>query len=167
MNTRTSTGKGEVPADDDVGSADREVQIKELIDLKLKAVENARLRVTVGGEEIVVIEQVRKLVHTILSAKDYIGSAVSVEPHAALAWAGVLVFLPVSFYIMIYFSTLVLTSASQLLLNPVTQDEAALEGLGYISDLLVRCKVREDIYLEEYRSAHSIPDQRYLINFPR
>ena len=98
-------GKGEIPTDDDVESADREVQIKELIDLKLKAVENARLSITVGGKEIVVKEQVRKLVHTILSAKDYIGSAVSVEPHAALAWAGVLVFLPVSLYIMIYFST--------------------------------------------------------------
>jgi len=138
------------------------VQIKKLIDLKLKAVENARLTVTVGGEEVVVKEQVRKLVHTILSAKDYIGSVVSAEPHAALAWAGVLVFLPVSL-----FHFLVLTSASQLLLNPVIQEEAALEGLGYISDLLVRCKVREDIYLEEYISAHSIPDQRYLITFPR
>lgn len=47
--------------------------------------ENTRLRVTVGGEEIVVKEQVRKLVHTILSAKDYIGWIVSAEPHAALA----------------------------------------------------------------------------------
>jgi hypothetical protein len=98
-------GKGEIPTDDDVESADREVQIKELIDLKLKAVENARLRVTVGEEEIVVKEQVRKLVHTILSAKGHIGWVVNVEPHAALAWAGVLVFLPVSLYTTIYFST--------------------------------------------------------------
>jgi hypothetical protein len=105
LKTRTFMGKGEMATDDDVESADREVQIKKLIDLKLKAVENARLTVTVGGEEIVVKEQVRKLVHTILSAKDYIGSVVSAEPHAALAWAGVLVFLPVSLYTMIYFST--------------------------------------------------------------
>lgn len=32
----------------------------------------------------------------IVSVKDFVSSAVSSEPHAALAWAGVCVFLPVS-----------------------------------------------------------------------
>ncbi|OCK75173.1 hypothetical protein K432DRAFT_274329, partial [Lepidopterella palustris CBS 459.81] len=113
---------------DGVGGADRQVQLQELVNHKLQGMQNAQLKIVVSGKEVVVKEQVRKVVHAILSAKDFIGSAVSAEPHAALAWAGVLVVLPI-------------------LLNPVTQDDDAMEGLGYISDLLIRCKVTEDTYL--------------------
>jgi hypothetical protein len=60
-----------------------------------------------------------------------------------------------------------LTSASQLFLNPTTQDEDAVEGLGYISDLLIRRKVITDTYLETCTPASAIPVQRYLINFIR
>lgn len=67
-----------------------------LLERKLKEVQNARLKITLQGREIVVREQVRKIVQAILSAKDFIGSAVSAEPQAALAWVGVLVILPVS-----------------------------------------------------------------------
>lgn len=45
---------------------------------------------------MVIREQVRKVIHAILCAKDSIGVAMSAEPHAALAWAGVLFVLPVS-----------------------------------------------------------------------
>ncbi len=38
----------------------------------------------------------RKIVKTILFAKDFVGQAVSNEPHAALAWAGVSMLMPVS-----------------------------------------------------------------------
>ena len=60
----------------------------------------------------------------------------------------------------IAFPLSVLTSALQVLLNPVTQDDDAMEGLGYVSELLLRCKVIEDTYLKS-----SIQGQRYLINF--
>lgn len=38
----------------------------------------------------------KKIVKTVLFAKDFVGQAVSNEPHAALAWAGVSMLLPVS-----------------------------------------------------------------------
>jgi hypothetical protein len=38
----------------------------------------------------------KKIVKTLLFAKDFVGQAVSNEPHAALAWAGVSMLLPVS-----------------------------------------------------------------------
>jgi len=38
----------------------------------------------------------KKIVKTVLFAKDFVGQAVSHEPHAALAWAGVSMLLPVS-----------------------------------------------------------------------
>ena len=65
--------------------------------------------------------------------------------------------MPFHFSVFIY--------ALQILLNPVTQDDDAMEGLGYISDLLVRCKVIEDTYLEIYTLTPSISGQRYFINF--
>ena len=77
------------------------MQLQGLVDRKLQDVQKAQLKITVGGKEVIVKEQVRKVVHAILSAKDFIGSAVIAEPHAALAWAGVLVILPVSIAITV------------------------------------------------------------------
>jgi hypothetical protein len=94
-------GKEEILIVDGVGDADRQVQLQNLVDRKLQDVQKAQLKITVSGKEVVVREQVRKVVHAILSAKDAIGSAVTAEPHAALAWAGVLVILPVSIAITI------------------------------------------------------------------
>ncbi len=45
----------------------------------------------------------------------------------------------------------------KVLLNPITQDEEAIEGLEYITEFLVRCKVTEDAFLTS-----SATDQRYL-----
>jgi uncharacterized protein YlzI (FlbEa/FlbD family) len=101
---RKFDGKGEAPTVDGVEGADREEQLQELVDRKLQDIPNTRLKITVSGKEVVVKDQVRKVVYAILSAKDFIGSAVSSEPHAALAWAGVLVILPVGIYMMIAFS---------------------------------------------------------------
>ena len=42
-----------------------------------------------------------------------------------------------------------LTSAFQLLLNPVKQTDDAEEGLNYIADLLVRYRLVEEAYGEE------------------
>lgn len=58
-----------------------------------------------------------------------------------------------------------LISALQVLLKPFAQYDDAMEGLGYISDLLVRCKVTEDTFFGTYTLAPSIPNQRYFINF--
>lgn len=74
---------------------DREGQLEKLVKDKLDAIQNAQLTVTVGGEKIVVKDQVCKLVRKILSFTDFIGAAITTEPHAALAWAGVVIILPV------------------------------------------------------------------------
>ena len=71
------------------------MRLQGLVDHRLHDVQNAQLKIKVGECELVVKDQVRKIVHTVLSVKDFIGSAVSADPHAALAWAGVLVILPV------------------------------------------------------------------------
>lgn len=83
----------------DIQGEKRQELLKSRLDQKLKAMQANQLKITVGGKDVVVKEQVRKVVHAILCAKDYIGVAISAEPHAALAWAGVLFVLPVKTYL--------------------------------------------------------------------
>ncbi|PGH10423.1 hypothetical protein GX51_00182 [Blastomyces parvus] len=108
---------------------DREIRLQKLLNSKLQDIENSQMKISIHGKDVVIRDQVRKVVHSILSVKDYISTVASVEPHAALAWTGVMSILPA-------------------IANPITQDDDAMEGLEYISELLVRCKVTEDTYRE-------------------
>ncbi|EDN02269.1 predicted protein [Histoplasma mississippiense (nom. inval.)] len=126
---------------------DREIQLQKLLNSKLQNIENSQMKISIHGKDVVIRDQARKVVHSILSVKDYIGSIAFAEPHAALAWAGILIILPV-------------------ITNPITQAEYGTEGLEYISELLVRCKVTEDTYRENLAcvlatSSPSIP--AYLV----
>ncbi|KMW68662.1 hypothetical protein BDDG_12956 [Blastomyces dermatitidis ATCC 18188] len=66
------------------------------------------------------------------SVSSLVNVAVSSMPPAAFAWAGVFVILPV-------------------VMNAITQDGEAMDGLEFISELLVRCKVREDVIRRRFR----------------
>ncbi|KAJ5108770.1 hypothetical protein N7456_005445 [Penicillium angulare] len=117
---------------------------------QLDSAQRAKLTFQVGGEEIVVKEQVRNVVRMIIGCKDLISAVVSSEPHGAAAWAGVTIILPVSFLekeTSPRFKFIKLTMYSKLLINPVKQADDALDGLAYISELLVRCRVIETTHL--------------------
>ncbi|KAF7586258.1 hypothetical protein BBP40_009184 [Aspergillus hancockii] len=109
----------------------REGHMRALIEHQLHRIQQSRLKITVAGKEIVAKEQARHAIHAILSVKDLITTAVSSEPHAALAWAGVLI-----------------------LLHPFaksfTQDEDAMDGFERISGLMVRYRVVECTHIEIY-----------------
>ena len=49
-----------------------------------------------AGRKVVLHEQFDKFIRIVIFAKDFVSSAVNAEPHAALAWTGVCVLLPVS-----------------------------------------------------------------------
>ncbi|GLA34938.1 hypothetical protein AnigIFM63309_009123 [Aspergillus niger] len=89
-----------------------------------EAIEKLRCKIRIGGKEIEVKKQVRRVVGGILSVKDIITAAVSAEPHVSIAWAGVL-----------------------FLLSPLArsfdQDEDAINGFQAVSDLMVRSKTVE------------------------
>ncbi|KAL3475918.1 hypothetical protein BJX99DRAFT_258996 [Aspergillus californicus] len=106
-------------AGDQAGGGNDQKQLETLVHRKLEDVQTRQWTVMFGGKEIVVRDQVRRVVHTIIAAKDVISATIAAEPHAAVAWAGILVLLP-------------------FLVNPVAQGEDAAEGLEAISDLLVR-----------------------------
>ncbi|KAL5360217.1 hypothetical protein BJX96DRAFT_175081 [Aspergillus floccosus] len=110
--------------------------LQSLVENRLQEIENSRFKITVAGKEFVVREQARRAVHTIRSVKEFISTAVSVEPHAALAWAGAL-----------------------LLLHPVAksvvQDENAISAFQNISNILVRYRLVERTHIEIYSKSSS------------
>ncbi|CZR52556.1 uncharacterized protein PAC_02433 [Phialocephala subalpina] len=106
-------------------------QISRFLSKKVEAAQDqAKLHLKISKSKEVTIdvgEQVDRIVKGITCAKDFIGSIVSNEPHAALAWAGVCVILP-------------------FILNAHEQSTAALDGFEYISNLMLQYLVREQTY---------------------
>jgi hypothetical protein len=81
---------------DITGVAGREEQMSKVIQDKLQTVKDAQWKFTICSKEIEVRKQYDRVVGSVIAAKDFITQAVSPDPHAALAWAGVCVVLPVS-----------------------------------------------------------------------
>ena len=123
------------------GTSKRERDMSALVEKKVKAVEDARWNFQLGERTVEIKTQVDRIVKAILFAKDFVSSAVSAEPHAALAWAGVCMLLP-------------------LLLNPELQKKALVEGLDYISSLVVRFTTIERLYHQQGPRPRSLLDQK-------
>lgn len=62
---------------------------------KIDEIDLAKWQIKAGSHSIILRDQFDKAVKAVIAMKEFISSAVSSEPHAALAWAGVCVFLPV------------------------------------------------------------------------
>lgn len=75
---------------------DRQKKIQDLVFCKLQDIEQGRFDIPRRSRQGVIGDYVRRTVHGILYAKDFVTAAISAEPHAALAWAGVVIVLPVS-----------------------------------------------------------------------
>ena len=73
----------------------RHQKLVEVVNAQEQAVMDSQWKVQLGGKELVVREQVRRIASAVIWAKDAIDAAVQNEPHAALAWAGVSILLPV------------------------------------------------------------------------
>lgn len=71
--------------------------------------------------------KVKQVADKVLLAKDFIGQLANNEPHAAIVWAGVATLLP-------------------LLTNPALQAAAAINGLDFISELVLRYRLVEKRY---------------------
>ncbi|KAG7007336.1 hypothetical protein G7Y79_00010g028370 [Physcia stellaris] len=107
-----------------LGTLARQEQLATVIKKRLESIEHDRIYVKILGKTIVLQEQVDRFGRIIMFAKDFVSSAVSAEPHAALAWAGVCMLLP-------------------LLLNPTSQREEATQGLESIPFIVHRYQVIE------------------------
>ena len=126
---------GSPVASADWGSREKSTQVSDLIAKKLEVIEDTRWRLHLGQQTVELKAQVNKIVKTVIWAQGFVSSAVSADPHSALAWAGVSLLLP-------------------LLLNPTSQYRALVDGLDYISTLIARFTVMERTY-QQYKSTRS------------
>jgi hypothetical protein len=69
--------------------------LAKMLQIKLEQQDSKQLIVTILNKRIKVREQGEKVVKFVMWSKDVIGAAASLEPHAAIAWAGVSLLLPV------------------------------------------------------------------------
>lgn len=79
-----------------VGTVQRQNQMKALLNEKIKMDEDAVWKFRVGDNQIVIRDQLSKVVKVVAAAKDFVGAAIASDPHAALAWTGICTLLPVN-----------------------------------------------------------------------
>lgn len=79
-------------------SDDRAKRMQAVVDEQAEKLRQARWGFVMSGRKIEVADLVERIVDGVLYVKDFVGKVVkeSGEPHAALAWAGVCLLLPVS-----------------------------------------------------------------------
>lgn len=84
----------------DLSTINRENQMYAVLEEQAATLKKARWGLVISGQKFGVADVVDKIVSGILYAKDFIGKAITAagEPHAALAWAGVCLLLPVCLY---------------------------------------------------------------------
>jgi hypothetical protein len=80
----------------ELGTSKREEQMSALVRKKLQVMDSKRWRIQLGNKSIGLSEQVEKAVTIIQLVKEFASPVASADPHAALAWAGVCILLPVS-----------------------------------------------------------------------
>jgi hypothetical protein len=92
----------------ELGTSKREEQMSALVRKKLQVMDAKRWRIQLGNKSIGLSEQVEKAVAIIQLVKEFASPVASADPHAALAWAGVCILLPVSHPCHPFFFSLVL-----------------------------------------------------------
>ncbi|GAP92625.1 putative ankyrin repeat protein [Rosellinia necatrix] len=99
-----------------------------------------------GSSEIQARDMVQPVLSVVSWANRYISTAVSTNPQASMAWAGVSLLL-------------------SLLLNPSEQDAALKDGLEYISSLIDQSLMWEDLYIRRYDTGHNMSESSMPTHF--
>ncbi|KAF6833672.1 Vegetative incompatibility protein HET-E-1-like protein 7 [Colletotrichum plurivorum] len=132
-----ATAKDDTSLDGDF-KATRLEHVQEHAKKNLDKLSNSRLSFTITGKTIVVREVVRKVIKAVTTFKDVVSAAISGEPHAALAWAGVMVILP--------------------------QDEDAANGLEKIVYLLLRYRqLQDEVLVPKFQDPSQSESARQLL----
>ncbi|KAE9370092.1 hypothetical protein N431DRAFT_484409 [Stipitochalara longipes BDJ] len=123
------TNPAAIQAYKDANIASKREQIVSVLNRKLQYVEDNQVKLRMGSKEIEVSKHFDSAVTAVLQFKDIVSSVVSAEPHAAMAWTGVCLVLP-------------------LLLNHKLQRDAAIEGVDVISSIITRSKVIDETHAD-------------------
>lgn len=92
-----------------VDKVSRRLQMEELVRRKLADDENGKWAIPLGDDRIAIRDLAGSVASIIDWGKSFVGEALQFSPYGSLAWAGVCLLLPVSFF-SIYFCDLVLSS---------------------------------------------------------
>ena len=106
--------------------------IQMIVKQKIDARKAKRLSIHLGKHSVEFRAMGEKMNGGILWSSTFIGTAVSAQPYAALAWSGVSIILP-------------------LLLNNSRQNLTIIEGLEKITKLMQLFRIREELYLQDVR----------------
>ncbi|OPB41143.1 hypothetical protein A0O28_0108400 [Trichoderma guizhouense] len=87
----------------------------------------------IGSTEIKMRDVAQQIFNVVGAANGYISQAVSANPSASIAWAGVSFLLP-------------------LFMNISTESAVQAKGLEYISSLISQSQIREELYIKCYES---------------
>ncbi|KAI0451705.1 ankyrin repeat-containing domain protein [Xylaria acuta] len=121
------------PLGSKVGMRDR---AQAILQRKMDEVNRDVWKLKFGSSEAQVRDLVQPVLGVVNWVNDYIKVAVSASPHASMAWVGVSLLLP-------------------LFLNPSEQGISLAKGLEYISSLIVRSWMWEDLYVRRYEAGTS------------
>ncbi|KAI1457972.1 hypothetical protein F4805DRAFT_152247 [Annulohypoxylon moriforme] len=126
----------ELDGADEIGKDTQQLQsIQQLAKKKLEKFTESQFTFSIRGRRIVARELLRKAVNVISRFRDAVSSAISAEPHAAMAWLGIMIILP-------------------LVENAYQQDEDAVNGLNEILFLLIRYQEMQEGFLSfEFQSS--------------
>ncbi|KAF7941076.1 hypothetical protein EAE99_000713 [Botrytis elliptica] len=108
---------------------DKQEQMKTMVHKKQEILESKQWTVKISGKSLKVKDQVKRIMEAFKKVKEFGAALASIDPiHAGLPWAGV------SFLL-------------SLVSNDFEQNEALLEGLEKLSDIIARYTEVESVYL--------------------
>ncbi|KAF7868766.1 uncharacterized protein EAF02_009502 [Botrytis sinoallii] len=115
--------------DTNLTTLDKQEQIATMVQKKLEILESKQWTIKISGKSLKVKDRVKRIMEAFKKVKEFGAALASIDPiHAGLPWAGV------SFLL-------------SLVSNDFEQNEALLEGLEKLSDIIARYTEVESVYL--------------------
>ncbi|KAL6786735.1 ankyrin repeat-containing domain protein [Trichoderma sp. SZMC 28012] len=104
-----------------------------ILQSKMNEVNKDTTKFNIGSTEVKMRDVVQLVLNVVGAANNYISQAVSANPSASIAWAGISFLLP-------------------LCMNMSTESAVQTKGLEYISSLISQSQLREELYIKCYES---------------
>ncbi|KAL6690781.1 ankyrin repeat-containing domain protein [Trichoderma pleuroticola] len=104
-----------------------------ILQSKMNEVNKNTTKFNIGGTNVEMRDVAQLVLNVVGAANSYISQAVSANPSASIAWAGVSFLLP-------------------LFTNISTESAVQAKGLEYISSLISQSQIREELYIKCYES---------------
>jgi len=124
----------------------RQEQVKRLVTRALRDVDKKKMILSVGSKELVVRDQLDRIIKALLFAESAVTAAVNSQPIAAVAWSGVCLMV-------------------NLLSNSSTERTALIEGLDYVTRVICRFSVVEDVYRQQQEHDPASVEQAKAVEF--